>query len=56
MNHVSEKDKYIKKISELSGQYGELLVKLMDKHHAINLQEITAQQAKEFYLGLVAAA
>ena len=56
MNHVSEKDNYIKKISELSGQYGELLIKLMEKHNARNLQEITTQQAKEFYLGLMAAA
>lgn len=40
----------------LHGHYGELLIKLMEKHNARNLQEITAQQAKEFYLGLMAAA
>ena len=40
---------YIEKISTKSDKYGDKLVELMDKHNAINLQEITYEQAKEFW-------
>lgn len=40
---------YIKKISKLSDRYGDKLLELMDRYSANNLQEITNEQAKEFY-------
>ena len=43
------KDDYIKLISSNSDKYGDKLVLLMDKYNAINLQEITYEQAKEFW-------
>ncbi len=43
---------YIEKISAVSDKYGDKLVELMDKYNAINLQEITHEQAKEFWEAL----
>lgn len=43
------KDDYIKLISANSSRYGDKLLLLMDKYNAINLQEITYEQAKEFW-------
>lgn len=44
---------YIQKISEYcretGDRYGGKLVELMDRHGAINLQQITDDQAREFY-------
>lgn len=40
---------YIKKISAKSDKYGDKLVELMHKYNALNLQEITHEQAKEFW-------
>lgn len=40
---------YIEKISTISDEYGDKLVELLDKYNAINLQEITYEQAKEFW-------
>lgn len=43
---------YIEKISAESDKYGDKLQLLMDKYNAINLQEITYEQAKEFWESL----
>lgn len=40
---------YIEALSRASDRSGHLLVALMDKYNAANLQEITAAQAKDFY-------
>lgn len=40
---------YIKKISSKSDKYGDKLVELMHKYNALNLEEITLEQAKEFW-------
>lgn len=40
---------YIEKISVESDKYGDKLVELMEKYNVINLQEITYNQAKEFW-------
>ena len=40
---------YIEKISAKSDKYGDKLVELINKYNAINLQEITLEQAKEFW-------
>lgn len=44
---------YIQKISEYcretGDRYGRKLVELMERYGAINLQQITEEQAKEFY-------
>lgn len=46
------KDDYIKAISaksDLQDKYGALLLDLMDKYNASNLQEITLEQARDYY-------
>lgn len=40
---------YIKEISKASDKYGDLLLELMEENHVSNLQQITEEQAKEFY-------
>lgn len=40
---------FIEKISAESDEYGDKLVELMDKYNVNNLQEITYEQAKEFW-------
>ncbi len=45
----SEKDRYLSAISAASGQYGDLLLRLMDEYKAMSLQEISEAQAREFY-------
>jgi len=49
---MTSKDDYIKLISSNSNKYGDKLVLLMDKYNAINLQEITYDEAKEFWEAL----
>ena len=44
-----EDEDYIKIISSMSDHYGGLLIQLMDRYNATNLQEISNDQAKEFY-------
>ena len=44
-----DKWNYIKKISAASDKYGDKLVELMHKYNALNLQEITYEQAKTFW-------
>jgi len=43
------KDYYIKKISDESNRYGDLLIEMMDKYGTIGLCEPTVEQVKEFY-------
>lgn len=43
------KDYYIRKISSLSNRYGDKLIELMELHNCGNLQQVTEEQAKEFY-------
>ncbi|MGI6498041.1 MAG: hypothetical protein ACOX0U_04355 [Oscillospiraceae bacterium] len=43
------KDQYIRRISEMSDRYGNRLVELMDRYGHINLQQVTEDEAKEFY-------
>ncbi len=40
---------YIEKISAVSDRYGDKLVLLMDKYNKNNLNEITFEEAKEFW-------
>lgn len=40
---------YIKLISAKDNRYGYLLLKMMDRYNKSNLQEITEQEAKDFY-------
>lgn len=44
-----DKDYYINKISSLSNRYGDKLIELMDLYNCNNLQQVTEEQAKEFY-------
>ena len=44
-----DKWQYIKAISNASDKFGNLLVELMDAYNVTNLQEISEEQAKEFY-------
>ena len=44
---------YIKAISSASDKYGNLLLAMMDFYKVTNLQEISEDQAKEFYERMV---
>ena len=44
-----DKWKYIKIISNYSNRYGDKLLELLDINEKTNLQEITFEEAKEFY-------
>lgn len=43
---------YINLISDLSDDYGDKLLELMDYYHKNNLREITFEEVKEFYAKL----
>lgn len=44
-----DKEFYIRLISNMSDKYGGLLIELMEKYGRENLQEVTLDEAKEFY-------
>ena len=48
-----DKWKYIKIISNYSNRYGDKLLELLDINEKTNLQEITFEEAKEFYENLI---
>lgn len=43
------KAEIISRLSNMSDQYGALLLELMDTYHASNLRDITTDQAREFW-------
>ena len=43
---------YIEEISKASDRYGNELINLMEKYNAVNLQEITEKQAREYFNNL----
>lgn len=43
---------YIDLISKIDHRYGYLLLEMMERYHRNNLQEITEQEAKDFYIAL----
>lgn len=43
---------YISLISKRDNKYGYLLLSLMDRYNRGNLQEVTEQEAKDFYIEL----
>ena len=43
---------YISLISKRDSKYGYLLLLLMDRYNRGNLQEVTEQEAKDFYIEL----
>ena len=44
-----DKDDYIEMISLLSDQYGNELIKMMERYNKPNLREITYEEAIEYY-------
>ena len=44
-----DKDIYIQMISQLSDQYGNELVKMMNQYNKFSLRDITFHEAKEYY-------
>ena len=48
-----DKWEYIKIISNYSNRYGDKLLELLDINEKTNLQEITFEEAKEFYENLI---
>lgn len=46
---LETKEHYVGLISKASDRSGDRLVELMEKHQAINLEQITLEQAKQFY-------
>ena len=48
-----DKWEYIKIISNYSNRYGDKLLELLDINGKTNLQEITFEEAKEFYENLI---
>ena len=48
-----DKWEYIKIISDSSNRYGDKLLELLDINKKNNLQEITFEEAKEFYEKLI---
>ena len=44
---------YIKFISNLSDLYGNKLLEMLDSYNKDNLQDITLEEAKDFYLKMV---
>ena len=46
---IMEKWEYIKLLSDISDRYGDKLLLLLERYNKNNLQEITFEEAKEFY-------
>ena len=46
------KDEYITMISAKSNRYGDKLLELMEKYNTSNLNDITLEEAKEFWEAL----
>ena len=44
---------YIKLISNLSDLYGNKLLEMLDSYNKDNLQDITLEEAKDFYLKII---
>lgn len=47
--NIMDKQYYIKQISNKSDKYGDKLIEMMCLYGKSNLQEITFEEAKEFY-------
>ena len=48
-----KKWEYIKLLSDISDRYGDKLLLLLEQYNKNNLQEITFEEAKEFYEKLI---
>lgn len=48
-----DKWEYIKLLSNISDRYGDKLLLLLEQYNKNNLQEITFEEAKEFYENLI---
>ena len=46
---IMGKWEYIKLLSDISDRYGDKLLLLLERYNKNNLQEITFEEAKEFY-------
>ena len=44
-----DKWNYIERISEISDQYGNKLIVMMEKYNKLNLCEITYEEAQQYY-------
>lgn len=52
-NCDDEKWRYIRRISNMSNQYGDLLIYLMDRYKKSNLRDVTLEECIEFYEDLL---
>ena len=50
---IMGKWEYIKLLSDISDRYGDKLLLLLERYSKNNLQEITFEEAKEFYENLI---
>lgn len=46
---IMDKWDYIKLVSNISDNYGNELINMMEKYNKTNLQQITCEEAKKYY-------
>lgn len=44
---------YVRKISNMSNRYGDKLINMLNTYNKMNLQEITCEEAKEYYINML---